>query len=172
MNTDPLYYIQILGPGHKSQITSTLVFYFYTKGCLVTQSLMYCCAPMWQMRLWTQARQMGFYAARCIAAHVLEEAIELDFCFELFSHITKFFNYKVISILILFSLSLSCHITPLSEFIVVTVFTPYFLAKCPVWHSMPTIFGPQPFCSVVWLVNGQFYNPKSEKVGKVRWNWN
>lgn len=58
---------------------------------------MYCCAPMWQMRLWTQARQMGFYAARCIAAHVLEEAIELDFCFELFSHITKFFNYKVIS---------------------------------------------------------------------------
>ncbi|KAB5542186.1 hypothetical protein PHYPO_G00088550 [Pangasianodon hypophthalmus] len=54
-------------------------------------------SPLWQqMRLWTQARQMGFYAARCIAAHVLEEAIELDFCFELFSHITKFFNYKVV----------------------------------------------------------------------------
>lgn len=54
-------------------------------------------SPLWQqMRLWTQARQMGFYAARCIAAHVLEEAIELDFCFELFSHITRFFNYKVV----------------------------------------------------------------------------
>ncbi|XP_062863038.1 pyridine nucleotide-disulfide oxidoreductase domain-containing protein 1 [Trichomycterus rosablanca] len=54
-------------------------------------------SSLWQqMRLWTQARQMGFYAARCIAAHVQEEKIELDFCFELFSHITKFFNYKVV----------------------------------------------------------------------------
>ncbi len=50
---------------------------------------------MRKMRLWTQARQMGWYAARCMAADVLEEPIELDFCFELFSHITKFFNYKV-----------------------------------------------------------------------------
>lgn len=48
-----------------------------------------------QMRLWTQARQMGWYAGRCMAAHVLSEPVELDFCFELFSHITKFFNYKV-----------------------------------------------------------------------------
>ncbi|KAK1790544.1 hypothetical protein P4O66_014431 [Electrophorus voltai] len=49
-----------------------------------------------QMRLWTQARQMGWYAARSMAADILGEAIELDFCFELFSHITKFFNYKVV----------------------------------------------------------------------------
>lgn len=48
-----------------------------------------------QMRLWTQARQMGWYAGRCMAAHALSEKIELDFCFELFSHVTKFFNYKV-----------------------------------------------------------------------------
>ncbi|XP_076860845.1 pyridine nucleotide-disulfide oxidoreductase domain-containing protein 1 isoform X2 [Brachyhypopomus gauderio] len=54
-------------------------------------------SALWQqMRLWTQARQMGWYAARCMAAHTLGEAIELDFCFELFSHITKFFNYKVV----------------------------------------------------------------------------
>lgn len=54
-------------------------------------------SALWQqMRLWTQARQMGWYAARCIAAEVSGEAIELDFCFELFSHITKFFNYKVV----------------------------------------------------------------------------
>ncbi|XP_072530299.1 pyridine nucleotide-disulfide oxidoreductase domain-containing protein 1 isoform X2 [Salminus brasiliensis] len=54
-------------------------------------------SALWQqMRLWTQARQMGWYAARCIAADVLGEDIELDFCFELFSHITKFFNYKVV----------------------------------------------------------------------------
>ncbi|XP_069012753.1 pyridine nucleotide-disulfide oxidoreductase domain-containing protein 1 isoform X1 [Embiotoca jacksoni] len=52
---------------------------------------------LWQqMRLWTQARQMGWYAGRCMAAHVLSAPIELDFCFELFSHITKFFNYKVV----------------------------------------------------------------------------
>ncbi|XP_026182602.1 pyridine nucleotide-disulfide oxidoreductase domain-containing protein 1 isoform X1 [Mastacembelus armatus] len=54
-------------------------------------------SPLWQqMRLWTQARQMGWYAGRCMAACVLAEPIELDFCFELFSHITKFFNYKVV----------------------------------------------------------------------------
>ncbi|XP_053271002.1 pyridine nucleotide-disulfide oxidoreductase domain-containing protein 1 [Pleuronectes platessa] len=54
-------------------------------------------SALWQqMRLWTQARQMGWYAGRCMAAHVLSEPIELDFCFELFSHITKFFNYKVV----------------------------------------------------------------------------
>ncbi|XP_029018872.1 pyridine nucleotide-disulfide oxidoreductase domain-containing protein 1 isoform X2 [Betta splendens] len=54
-------------------------------------------SSLWQqMRLWTQARQMGWYAGRCMAAHVLSETIELDFCFELFSHITKFFNYKVV----------------------------------------------------------------------------
>ncbi|XP_041833753.1 pyridine nucleotide-disulfide oxidoreductase domain-containing protein 1 isoform X2 [Melanotaenia boesemani] len=54
-------------------------------------------SPLWQqMRLWTQARQMGWYAGRCMAANVLSETIELDFCFELFSHVTKFFNYKVV----------------------------------------------------------------------------
>lgn len=54
-------------------------------------------SPFWQqMRLWTQARQMGWYAGRCMAADVLAEPVELDFCFELFSHITKFFNYKVV----------------------------------------------------------------------------
>ncbi|KAG9471171.1 hypothetical protein GDO78_015525 [Eleutherodactylus coqui] len=54
-------------------------------------------SPHWQqMRLWTQARQMGWYAAKCMAADRLGETIEMDFCFELFAHVTKFFNYKVI----------------------------------------------------------------------------
>ncbi|XP_043943747.1 pyridine nucleotide-disulfide oxidoreductase domain-containing protein 1 [Protopterus annectens] len=54
-------------------------------------------SPLWQqMRLWTQARQMGWYAAKSIAADIRGETIEMDFCFELFAHITKFFNYKVI----------------------------------------------------------------------------
>ncbi|KAM3926685.1 pyridine nucleotide-disulfide oxidoreductase domain-containing protein 1 isoform 2-T2 [Leptodactylus fuscus] len=54
-------------------------------------------SPHWQqMRLWSQARQMGCYAAKCMAAERRRENIEMDFCFELFAHVTKFFNYKVI----------------------------------------------------------------------------
>ncbi|KAF7237612.1 Pyridine nucleotide-disulfide oxidoreductase domain-containing protein 1 [Varanus komodoensis] len=54
-------------------------------------------SPVWQqMRLWTQARQMGWYAAKCMAADTLGESADLDFSFELFAHVTKFFNYKVV----------------------------------------------------------------------------
>lgn len=54
-------------------------------------------SPVWQqMRLWTQARQMGWYAAKCMAADVLGEPTDMDFSFELFAHVTKFFNYKVV----------------------------------------------------------------------------
>ncbi|OCT87974.1 pyridine nucleotide-disulfide oxidoreductase domain-containing protein 1 [Xenopus laevis] len=54
-------------------------------------------SALWQqMRLWTQARQMGWYAAKCMGAELLQQPIEMDFCFELFAHVTKFFNYKVI----------------------------------------------------------------------------
>ncbi|XP_036745162.2 pyridine nucleotide-disulfide oxidoreductase domain-containing protein 1 isoform X2 [Manis pentadactyla] len=49
-----------------------------------------------QMRLWTQARQMGWYAAKCMAAAILGDSIDMDFSFELFAHVTKFFNYKVV----------------------------------------------------------------------------
>ena len=50
------------------------------------------------MRLWTQARQMGAYAGRVMAADAEGEMqdVMLDFCFEMFAHSTKFFNYKVI----------------------------------------------------------------------------
>ncbi|XP_060632579.2 pyridine nucleotide-disulfide oxidoreductase domain-containing protein 1 [Anolis sagrei] len=54
-------------------------------------------SPFWQqMRLWTQARQMGWYTAKCMAADTLGEPIDMDFSFELFAHVTKFFNYKVV----------------------------------------------------------------------------
>uniref|UniRef100_A0A8D0BMG4 Pyridine nucleotide-disulfide oxidoreductase domain-containing protein 1 n=1 Tax=Salvator merianae TaxID=96440 RepID=A0A8D0BMG4_SALMN len=54
-------------------------------------------SPVWQqMRLWTQARQMGWYAAKCMAADALGESTDTDFSFELFAHVTKFFNYKVV----------------------------------------------------------------------------
>ncbi|XP_075838486.1 pyridine nucleotide-disulfide oxidoreductase domain-containing protein 1 isoform X2 [Microtus pennsylvanicus] len=54
-------------------------------------------SPVWQqMRLWTQARQMGWYAAKCMAAAALGQSSDMDFSFELFAHVTKFFNYKVV----------------------------------------------------------------------------
>uniref|UniRef100_F7FR11 Pyridine nucleotide-disulphide oxidoreductase domain 1 n=2 Tax=Ornithorhynchus anatinus TaxID=9258 RepID=F7FR11_ORNAN len=54
-------------------------------------------SPFWQqMRLWSQARQMGSYAARCMAADSCGQAIDTDFGFELFAHVTKFFNSKVV----------------------------------------------------------------------------
>nr|CAD7427129.1 unnamed protein product [Timema monikensis] len=51
-------------------------------------------APHWfQMRLWRQAWQMGGFAARCMSA---KEDVLQDFCFELFSHVTQFYGYKVV----------------------------------------------------------------------------
>ncbi len=49
-----------------------------------------------QMRLWNQASQMGDYAARSMWEASQSRKISLDFCFEIFAHITKFFGYKVI----------------------------------------------------------------------------
>ncbi|EFN88099.1 Pyridine nucleotide-disulfide oxidoreductase domain-containing protein 1 [Harpegnathos saltator] len=49
-----------------------------------------------QMRLWTQAHQMGRYAAKSMVSRLKHEDFLQDFCFELFTHVTKFFNYKVV----------------------------------------------------------------------------
>lgn len=48
-----------------------------------------------QMKLWTQARQMGCYVAKCMSAHFKSEVIYQDFCFELFTHTTRLFGFKV-----------------------------------------------------------------------------
>lgn len=55
-------------------------------------------APHWfQMRLWSQARQMGFQAAKCMFGHSQGESlVPLDFSFELFTHVTYFFGFKVV----------------------------------------------------------------------------
>jgi len=50
-----------------------------------------------QMRLWTQARQMGCLAARGMASP--STAAMFDFSFELFAHVTKFFGFKVLLVL-------------------------------------------------------------------------
>ncbi|KAL3090077.1 hypothetical protein niasHS_006529 [Heterodera schachtii] len=50
-------------------------------------------SPHWkQIRLWTQARQMGLFCARCM----LIDNVLLDITFELFTHVTSFFGFKVI----------------------------------------------------------------------------
>lgn len=49
-----------------------------------------------QMRLWTSARQMGMMAAKSLVAHHRNEEAYQDFCFELFSHVTKLFGYQVV----------------------------------------------------------------------------
>ncbi|CAK9802308.1 Pyridine nucleotide-disulfide oxidoreductase domain-containing protein 1 [Anthophora quadrimaculata] len=49
-----------------------------------------------QMRLWTQAHQMGRYAAKSMVSKLKCEVFLQDFCFELFAHVTKFFSYKVV----------------------------------------------------------------------------
>ena len=59
-----------------------------------------CCSMTWpesevwfQMRLWTQARTMALYAARCMAGVVDE--LGAGFSFELFAHMTRFFGFRV-----------------------------------------------------------------------------
>lgn len=54
------------------------------------------CEHWFQMRLWTQAHQMGCYAAKSMFASLNGEYIFQDFCFELFTHVTNFFGYKVV----------------------------------------------------------------------------
>jgi NAD(P)H-nitrite reductase large subunit len=42
------------------------------------------------------ARQMGMQAARSIVNQMTGEESELDFCFEMFAHTTKFLGHKVV----------------------------------------------------------------------------
>ncbi|XP_031558778.1 pyridine nucleotide-disulfide oxidoreductase domain-containing protein 1-like, partial [Actinia tenebrosa] len=54
-------------------------------------------SKLWfQMRLWTQARPMGAFAAHCMSDNLKGQQVPLDFCFELFTHVTKFFGFKVV----------------------------------------------------------------------------
>lgn len=62
-----------------------------------------CCYAAWtqathwfQMRLWTQARQMGAMAAKSIAGAINGEDVMQDFCFELFGHVTQLFGFQVV----------------------------------------------------------------------------
>ena len=47
-----------------------------------------------QMRLWSQARSMGIYAAHCMSN--MQDNFGSDFFLELFAHVTRFFGFKVV----------------------------------------------------------------------------
>lgn len=49
-----------------------------------------------QMRLWTQARQLGSMAGKSLAAALQKQEVHQDFCFELFGHVTQLFGYQVV----------------------------------------------------------------------------
>ncbi|XP_072941787.1 pyridine nucleotide-disulfide oxidoreductase domain-containing protein 1 [Epargyreus clarus] len=54
-------------------------------------------APQWfQLRLWTQARHMAAMAAKAMYGKIINEPILQDFCFELFTHCTTLFGYRVV----------------------------------------------------------------------------
>lgn len=54
-------------------------------------------APHWfQLRLWTQARQMAGMAAKAMHARITKQEVLHDFCFELFTHCTNLFGYRVV----------------------------------------------------------------------------
>lgn len=54
-------------------------------------------APHWfQLRLWTQARQMAGMAAKAMHARITNQEVLQDFCFELFTHCTTLFGYRVV----------------------------------------------------------------------------
>ncbi|GBP16991.1 Pyridine nucleotide-disulfide oxidoreductase domain-containing protein 1 [Eumeta japonica] len=54
-------------------------------------------APNWfQLRLWTQARQMASMAAKAMHGRITNEEVLQDFCFELFTHCTSLFGYRVV----------------------------------------------------------------------------
>lgn len=62
-----------------------------------------CCSAGWQhsrywfqMKLWTQARQMGMMAGKSMVADLSKDQIYQDFCFEIFSHVTKLYGYQVV----------------------------------------------------------------------------
>lgn len=49
-----------------------------------------------QMRLWTQARQMGYFAGRCISSHITKQDPSIYFSFDCFTHCTNFFSHKLV----------------------------------------------------------------------------
>lgn len=78
------------------EFQQTSVKNIYAAGDICTAN--WTVAEHWfQMRLWTQARQMGAMAGKSMAAALHDgETVYQDFCFELFGHVTQLFGYQVV----------------------------------------------------------------------------
>uniref|UniRef100_T1PCT2 Pyridine nucleotide-disulfide oxidoreductase domain-containing protein 1 n=1 Tax=Musca domestica TaxID=7370 RepID=T1PCT2_MUSDO len=95
-SSEPKFELDIEDHGIKvNEMMQTSNEYIYAAGDVCTAA--WDKAEHWfQMRLWTQARQMGSMAGRSMTAHHLGETIYQDFCFELFGHVTQLFGLPVI----------------------------------------------------------------------------
>lgn len=87
-----------LGPDggiHVNELMETSVRNVYAAGDICFAGWEW--TPHWfQMRLWTQARQMGAMAGKSMAARATAQECYPDFCFELFGHVTQLFGYQVV----------------------------------------------------------------------------
>lgn len=78
-----------------NDLMATSIEYIYAAGDVCFAGWIW--SKHWfQMRLWTQARQMGAMAGKAMAAKFNGEPIYTDFCFELFGHVTQLFGYQVV----------------------------------------------------------------------------
>ncbi|CAK1551677.1 unnamed protein product [Leptosia nina] len=78
-----------------NELQETSIKDVFAAGDVVSASWKY--SPHWfQLRLWTQARQMGGMAAKAMHARIVNEDVLQDFCFELFTHCTTLFGYRVV----------------------------------------------------------------------------
>ncbi|XP_075211413.1 pyridine nucleotide-disulfide oxidoreductase domain 1 [Lycorma delicatula] len=95
MVDDKVFELSIDGGIKVNEKMETNVEDIFAAGDVCTPS--WDCAPHWfQMRLWTQAHQMGCYAAKTMVASLENETVMQDFCFEMFTHVTNFFGYRVV----------------------------------------------------------------------------
>ena len=98
-----------------------------------------------QMRLWTQARSMGIYAAQCMTEQ--QEHHGGDFFFDIFAHVTRFFGYKVRDKYLSFHSSASIVIETILRFLLL------YNLKCSTILSM-ILIGCAPWsvqCSGPWM---------------------
>lgn len=78
----------VLGPGMSTEVSPISAKEYDIENAMAGKH-------WFQMRLWTQARSTGIYAAQCMCGQ--QDSWGGDFFFEIFAHVTRFFGYKVTS---------------------------------------------------------------------------
>lgn len=74
----------------------TTVEHIYAAGDVVSCDMWPKDTLWFQMRLWTQARQMGYYCGKCVNAHLANENPSIYANFECFTHVTSFFDHELV----------------------------------------------------------------------------